>query len=247
MQIEVAVLSERGGRAVNEDACGFWSGNGTCFCVLSDGAGGHGGGDVASKLVVQQVLEFLREREDCSAETIGLALRHANDVLLQHQQARVEVSDMRATAVVLAIDFHRRHASWGHIGDSRLYYFRDGQIRAQTRDDSVVQNLVEAGYLEPHATRQSRARNQLLKAMGEKNDFDPAVDRAALPLNEQDKFLLCTDGVWQYLEDSELHRVASVSSSPSESLRIIDSQVLERGSPNQDNYSAIAVWCKDGD
>lgn len=243
MQLEVAVLSQSGGRAVNEDACGFWPGNGACFCVLSDGAGGHGGGDVASKIVVQQVLEFFRGRPECSADAIIGAMHHANDALLDRQRTRPEVADMRATVVALAIDSYHACACWGHIGDSRLYCFRDGRIVAKTRDDSVVQDLVEAGYLQPHETRQSPERSKLLKALGHEHAFDPAVSLEPLQLSPGDKFLLCTDGLWEYLDDAELESTSAATSSPREWLRSIEERVLERGSVEQDNYSALAVWC----
>ncbi len=68
MQLEVSVLSNPGGRERNEDACGFWTGGGGCFCVVSDGAGGHGGGDVASKLAVRVILTAFQEAPDCTGD-----------------------------------------------------------------------------------------------------------------------------------------------------------------------------------
>ena len=70
MQLEVSVLSNPGGRERNEDACGFWTGDGGCFCVVSDGAGGHGGGDVASKLAVRMILTAFQESPECTGAAI---------------------------------------------------------------------------------------------------------------------------------------------------------------------------------
>ena len=140
MELEIAVLSRTGGRAVNEDACGFWSGPGVCFCVLSDGAGGHGGGDVASKVVVQEILGRFRERSECGMEAIDSALRCANEAVVRGQQSDERLAIMRATAVVLAIDFANGVASWGHIGDSRLYCFRDQQILTKLRGHLSLRN-----------------------------------------------------------------------------------------------------------
>src|SRR3954453_3087784 len=104
MQLEIAALSKAGGRAVNEDACGVWSSPDACFCVLSDGAGGHGGGDVASKLVVSRVLDWFRQRPECSADAVAGALFAANQAVVESQSSDVRLHDMRATVVVLVID-----------------------------------------------------------------------------------------------------------------------------------------------
>ena len=86
MQLEVAVLSNPGGRGVNEDACGFWTGDGGCFCVVSDGAGGHGGGDVASKLAVRVILTHFQEAPFCTGEEIEFALKAAHRAIVDQQQ-----------------------------------------------------------------------------------------------------------------------------------------------------------------
>ena len=244
MELEIAVLSRTGGRAVNEDACGFWPGGDACFCVVSDGAGGPGGGDVASKLVVREVLGRFREGGECSAAAIGEALHGANEVLVTAQQSGGEVADMRATVVVLAIDLAREVALWGHLGDSRLYCLRDDRIVVQTRDHSVVQSMVEAGYLQPHEVRSSPERSKLLNALGDRNGFEPRVSRDAFALRPGDKFLLCTDGVWEYVDDVELEQCVTGAASAEHWLRELETRVLARGRTRQDNYSALAVWCK---
>ncbi|HYH43069.1 MAG TPA: PP2C family serine/threonine-protein phosphatase [Burkholderiales bacterium] len=244
MELEIAVLSRTGGRSVNEDACGFWPGPGICYCVLADGAGGHGGGDVASKLVVQEALNSFRERQGCSAPVIAGAMRAANETLIAQQRTDRKLAEMRATVVVLALDFDHAQASWGHIGDSRLYCFREHEIVAQTRDHSVVQTMVEAGYLQPHELRTSPERSKLLNALGDREGFEPSVEGQPFPLQGGDKFLMCSDGLWEYIEDAELAQTLAEAPSAEAWLRSLESRVLSRGRSGQDNYSAIAVWCK---
>lgn len=243
MQLEIAVLSRAGGRQTNQDACGFWSGPGVCFCVVADGAGGHRGGDVASKLVVQETLGWFRERHDCSGTAIEAAMRNANEVVVRTQQANDDIGDMRTTAVVLAVDFEHGLATWGHLGDSRLYCFRDHAIVAQTRDHSVVQSLVEAGLLDPKDLRSAPDRSKLLAAMGDLDGFEPRVTGEAFSLQDRDKFLLCTDGLWEYVEESELQSTLDDAASAEEWLRLLEARVLARGRKGHDNYSALAVWC----
>ena len=244
MQLEIAVLSRPGGRSENQDACGFWSGPGVCFCVVADGAGGHRGGDVASKLVVQEALGWFRERHECSAEGIEAAMRTANETVVRMQQSHTELGDMRATAVVLAVDFERQRATWGHLGDSRLYCFRQHEIVVQTRDHSVVQSLVDAGLLDARDLRTAPDRSKLLAALGDIDGFDPAVQREPFALQDGDKFLLCTDGLWEYVEESELSDTLAHAQSAEEWLRLLEARVLARGRSGHDNYSALAVWCK---
>ena len=105
MRLEISVLSKPGGRRVNEDAFGFWAGAGICFCVVCDGAGGHGGGDVASKLAVSTMLAWFQDEPSCSDQAIEAALGSANRTIIQHQETESRLANMRATAVVLAVDW----------------------------------------------------------------------------------------------------------------------------------------------
>jgi serine/threonine protein phosphatase PrpC len=215
-----------------------------CFCVVADGAGGHRGGDVASKLVVQETLGWFRERHECSGPAIEAAMRNANEKVVSMQQSNDDIGDMRTTAVVLAIDFDSELATWGHLGDSRLYCFRQDRIVVQTRDHSVVQSLVEAGLLEEKDLRTAPDRSKLLAALGDLDSFEPRVASELFPLQDHDKFLLCTDGLWEYVEESELQATLEAAGSAEEWLRLLEGRVLARGRTGQDNYSALAVWCK---
>ena len=156
-----------------------------------------------------------------------------------------ELSDMAATAVVLALDTVRRAASWGHLGDSRLYCFRYGRIVAQTRDDSVVQQMVDAGYLQPHQLRTSPHRNQLLTALGNETSVEPRIIPQDFAVEDGDAFLLCSDGFWEYVPELEMEQTLDEADSVSDWLRAMEDSIIARGRKGQDNYSAIAVWCRD--
>ena len=245
MRLEIATLSKAGGRPVNEDACGVWPSAEVCFCVLSDGAGGHGGGDVASKLVVSRVLDWFRARPECSPEAVAGALLIANQAVLEGQKSSGRLSDMRATVVVLALDTGCGQAVWGHLGDSRLYCFRGQRLVAQTRDHSVVQSMVDAGYVKAEELRSAPQRSRLLGALGDANNFEPQIAPGSYVLQDGDAFLLCTDGCWEYVEEAEMERALSQSHSGEDWLRLLERQVVAGGRPGQDNYSAIAIWCQD--
>jgi serine/threonine protein phosphatase PrpC len=247
MQLEINVLSKPGGRKVNEDACGFWTSPGACFCVVSDGLGGHYGGDVASKLTVENALAWFRTTPECSRRAIEASLRASNSVIIREQQRDPRLKHMRATAVILSIDTKRAVAVWGHIGDSRLYFFREGRIIEQTRDHSVLQSMVDAGYLQPKELRTAPNRSKLLAALGNEEQFDADITPVGFPLLDGDIFLLCTDGLWEHVQEEEMEQMLSTSPSAIEWLKALEDQVIARGQKGQDNYSAITVWCKDTD
>jgi serine/threonine protein phosphatase PrpC len=242
MQIEISTLTNTGGRAVNEDAAGFWSDAGNCYCVISDGAGGHGGGDVASRLAVTTVLETFQRQPRCSRDAVAAALTAANDAVVARAASEARLANMRATAVVLCCDVVHGTAAWGHIGDSRLYFLRDRRIALQTRDHSVVQNMVDAGYIAAEALRAAPQRSQLFAALGEREDFEPAYAQAEI--GEGDAFLLCTDGVWEHVTERDLEQMLARSESAAEWLAHIESQVMSHERDRLDNFSALAVCCR---
>lgn len=246
MGLEVSVLSKAGGRAVNEDAYGVWSGvdSSTCFVVLSDGAGGHGGGDVASKIVVEQALDWFRRQPVASQEVVRAALNNANETVMREQKSAAPLADMRATVVVLALDTAAGHAVWMHVGDSRLYIFRGGRVLIRTRDHSVLQGMIDAGYVTDAAIRSNPHRNALMSALGDKAAFDHASP-AGLPIEPGDAFLLCSDGLWDYIEDAEMESLLAQTSSVEAWVRALEDTVLARAGTHHDNYSAVAVRCSD--
>ncbi len=244
MQLEVSVLSNPGGRERNEDACGFWTGEGGCFAVVSDGAGGHGGGDVASKLAVRVILTRFRDDPSCTGEAIDAGLKAAHHAIVSQQPTRAELSGMRATATVLAIDTVGHAAVWGHVGDTRLYCFRAGKIVAQTKDHSVVQRMVDAGYLAQAALRQSLQRSKLFAALGHDEDFEGTISAAPFPLQVGDVFLLCTDGFWEYVDEATMLATLSHVATAAEWLQEMVDDVVRRGGREQDNFSALAIFCR---
>lgn len=243
MELKISVLSKAGQRAVNEDAYGCWSNQGTCICVVSDGAGGHNGGEIASKLAVGQVLEWFQQYPECSAESIAEAVAAANTAIVDAQRQSPQYGEMRATIVVLAIDSERGVAIWGHLGDSRLYCFRQRRIVLQTRDHSVMQSMVDCGYMRLEDLRVAPQRGVLLAALGDVETFAPSIEASVFPLCDGDVFLLCTDGFWEHVNESQMEGALGEADSPELWLRQLEHHLVAKGDDEQDNYSALVVAC----
>ena len=104
LALEVALLSDRGGRKYNEDACGHWHSGRHLCCALADGAGGHGGGDIASRLAVQELIARFSQQPSEHAEGLERLLRVTNDVLISERVPGTAKQDMHSTVVCLVID-----------------------------------------------------------------------------------------------------------------------------------------------
>lgn len=242
MNVDIAVLSKVGGREVNEDACGYCTTGEFCCCVLSDGAGGHGCGEVAAQVVVRTVLEKFRAAPGGSRETVAMLLDAANEAVVAEQHRVAEQADMRATAVVLILDLGNATAIWGHVGDSRVYGFRNGSLFFQTRDHSVVQSMIDAGFIEPSSVRTHPKRSVLTAAMGDAAGCECAAPEAALGLTAEEVFLLCSDGFWEYVDEGALETELGRAVSPRPWLEALEADLLRNARVHHDNYSAIAVW-----
>ena len=246
-QLKLAVLSRPGGRANNQDACGHWRSGERLCCVVADGAGGHGGGDVASKLVVRHMIDQASLAPLVRPDEVEDLITDTNAQLRRHQAESVETRDMHSTVVALFVDLSRHEALWGHAGDSRLYLFRDGVILSRTRDHSVVQAMVDAGVLMPEQVRTHPRRSELQSALGTSPE-DLLVSTAIepWPLKPRDVFLLCTDGLWEYVDEAELCACLSVAADPGDWLAELERRVLlhaaAAGKTGHDNFSGIAVW-----
>lgn len=240
-QLTLGLVSRIGGRDRNEDACGYWGTQPLC-CVLADGAGGHGGGDIAARTAVRSVLDGFAADPRCTpAHALGL-MHRANAAVLGRQRTDPEHGDMRATLVVLALDPESDAAVWAHIGDSRLYLFRDGHLFAQTRDHSLYQSLVEAGFADPDARRGNPQRNVLTGSLGIDQGFKPDVTDVTVKAQTGDAFLLCSDGFWEFVDETAMEGMLQRASSAQSWLDAMADRVAHTGGDRQDNYSAIAVW-----
>lgn len=240
LNVSLAALSQTGARACNEDAFGYWQGSGTLVAVLCDGAGGHGGGQAAARTAVTHVLEAFAPRPEISVAMLRRLVEGANDAVVARQVAGTRTTDMRTTIVVLLLDVRSGAALWAHAGDSRLYHWRDGHLLGHTRDQSLQRRLLEAG-LDPDAA----AQWQLTSALGSREGFDLEVVESPRTLAAGDALLLCSDGLWSALDEGAMADSVRGCSDAQAWLDRLEAFVLRADRRDQDNYSALAVWCSD--
>ncbi|MBQ7535590.1 MAG: serine/threonine-protein phosphatase [Stomatobaculum sp.] len=239
--ITFSLLTNPGNRENNEDNIGMYqAGDDYCF-VLADGLGGHGAGEIASAIAVEQVVTVFAGKGKASAECLSEAMMNAQNAILTHQRNDRSTADMKTTCTVLMIGGDGIFR--GHIGDSRIYYFDNAKMPERTLDHSVPQLLCQAGRIREKDIRHHPDRNRLLRVMGIEWD-EPRFELAdTLEKKRGQAFLLCSDGFWELIDEKKMVACLKKADSPEEWLKMMELIVLRNGRGlNMDNYSAIGVW-----
>ena len=240
MEITYALSSFSGDRERNEDyALAEKKGASCCFAV-ADGLGGHEGGDVASKLVCGAVMRLFVQDEDCPIEKM---FETAQAELMKHQRVTRAADAMKTTLNVVLADPKR--IRWGHIGDTRTYYFKRNKMICRTKDHSVPQMMVEMGEIKERDIRHHEDRNRLLRVMGIEWSSPQYVLEKEIKSGHGQAFLICTDGFWEYIEDREMEMCLKGAGAVREWLDAMNEVVRGRGTGHDmDNYTALAIWIR---
>ena len=244
--IRMAACSEQGARRHNEDALLHGVARNGHYAVLADGAGGHQRGAEAAQRAVACIERLLRDDAVAfSPDNLTQMVRLAHMELLNNQNSDDVDARMHCTIVVLWIAPSEGHVLWTHVGDSRLYRLRHGQLDMVTTDDSVVQRMLQAGLIKPEQMSTHPQKNQLLAALGMEGEIEPHTVVRPVELQEGDAFLLCSDGWWDGLNADDLAASLTQSLDPAQWLDLMRQKVLAFARPRQDNFSALAVWVGD--
>ena len=239
-RFDTAVLTEAGGRENNEDSCDWRDmGDNACW-VVADGLGGHKGGEIAASAATHAVLDSFARNPELSPSALQQHLSAAQAAVQQWQQQDPALAGMRTTLVTLITNSQK--VLWGHVGDSRLYWFRDQRLLAQTEDHSVPQALVKAGDLPADKIRGHSDRNRLLRSIGEPGALRSTVLDRPKAVASGDAFLLCTDGFWEHVMETEMLADLAAAACPAEWLTRLKSRLLTRASGAYDNYSAVSIF-----
>lgn len=242
MQIEYASLSRQGGRENNEDACGYCVTDAGSFFVVSDGAGGHGGGEVASETAIRTALSAYSSVPDFSTDNISKLMAQVSSAVRYGQSLSDRLKKMSATITGLFINSDGSKALWAHIGDTRLYLFRRGDFTQLTKDHSIVQRYIDAGLVDKEGSRHHKDRNMLFAALGMPEEVEVEVTGFEFDLEEGDAFLLCTDGLWELVNEEEMQEQLIYSCAAQEWLLRMEHLLEKRAGHGHDNYSGMAIW-----
>ncbi len=239
MKFSVFQVSRKGGRKTNEDRMGYCYTRGSALFLLMDGMGGHPEGEVAAQMVLQSIsAQFQKEAKpqlpDVSA-FLTSAVMTAHHQILQYAATKGMVDTPRTTMVGAVVQAGL--ITWVHCGDSRLYFVRQGEMLARTRDHSLLEQRHETA-----ATLQAPQRinrNILFTCLG--SPTKPIIDVSKpLELQQGDKVMLCSDGLWGSLSDADI--VYHLSLKPvGEAVPELVERALRKAGDSSDNVTAIAM------
>lgn len=240
--IEYATISEKGDREKNEDSIKVCT-NGrlsTYGFVLADGLGGHGHGDIASSFVVKCIEAAIDSTNNTRGQFIDDCFKSAQRLLMEEKD-RTGLYSIKTTLVLLLIT--DKFAQWGHIGDSRLYHFRDGKVLSRTLDHSMPQVLASNGKIKDREIRHHPDRGMLLHAMGSEWEEDEyEIDKRIMCIRKGDSFLLCSDGFWDWIDERAMLKILKKKLPAYDALKHMSNEVYSNGfGKDMDNYSAILV------
>jgi len=235
---DIAALSDVGTeREHNEDACGtYLEGAKLAVAAVADGVSGFAGGQEASRRAVDVTLQSFREqpRDVSAAKRLVQAVQQANIEVHDRALIVTELRGMSTTLTAIALDGGELFAA--HVGDSRLYRVRDGQITQLTKDHTVTAERVRMGVLSEEKARRHPERSTLTRSLG--RDLIAAIDRISTRLAQGDALLVCSDGLYNVLDAEEIVRIVGSGDAKTASRALIDT-ANERGT--LDNLTAIVV------
>ncbi len=225
-------------RSNNEDAWGEVQE--LSFYVLADGMGGHKAGEVAAQLAVDSLCQWRRDISSSEniEEQLLKAIGEANIKIFDKGQADQDLSGMGTTLCCLL--FCPDKVVVAHIGDSRIYCFREGTLNQLTEDHSLLNELIRKGHMDKNGSSSFAYKNVITKAMGVDPIVVPSIDQHSF--QAQDLFLICSDGLSDCLSHQQIHGILSASCDINSCAKNLIDSAKEVG--GQDNITVLLVKVK---
>ena len=225
-------------RQNNEDSFGYWEPvDDRSFerqgrlAIVADGMGGYEGGQEASRLAVETLIEVYRAYDgDDPQQALINGLQAGHEEIRRYGSAHPELRGMGTTCTAIAIV--RSGLYYVHVGDTRLYLIRDGRINQVTRDHSYVGRLVEAGMLSREEAEKHPQRNILTAAVGTAPELMMDSPGRPEPLLREDVLVICTDGLWGQVHDAEILSAVENHKTLDDASHELIELARERGGPD---------------
>ena len=212
--------------------------------AVADGMGGHAKGEVASKIALSRIWvesfskiavpELFIEDEGFSS-VLKKGINKANEDILEHTSKNPEASGMGTTSVCAIVVGN--DVTLANVGDSRAYVISDNEIRQETKDDSLVQELVDKGDITKDEARDHPRKNEITKAVGISSSLEAAIK--TVQLKNDESLLLCCDGVTAHLSDDDIKKIVQETPDPQHACKKIVDMANDRG--GSDNISLIIL------
>lgn len=239
--MQVGFKSDKGlRRSNNEDACFVLLPD--KVYVVADGVGGGNAGEIASRTAVSEIANYILEHPIANTTNkyavvnyLQSCLDEANSKIFRMANTYEENTGMATTVVIVYVAFGKVFIT--NVGDSRAYLYRKGQLVQLTEDHTYVNTLVKAGVLSKEQAEFDDRKNVITKALGAEPTVEP--DFFQLEIMKDDIFIICTDGLYDEVEDQEIIKVLSNKQSMSD----VCSELIDRANKNggRDNITVISL------
>jgi protein phosphatase len=245
MKLEVASMTDPGRvRSNNEDSYGQFEPSdederaisGSLF-VVADGMGGHRGGEIASDLAVKTIRSsYFADPGDSRSAALKLSVEEANRLILEEAVSNPALTGMGTTCTAMAI--HDGFAYFVHVGDSRAYVMREGELVQLTQDHSLVGEMVRSGMLSDEDARNHPKRNVITRSLGVQPTVVADTPFTPFKLESNDQFVLCSDGLTTMLDDAEISELLD-GNPPASAVKMLVDLANHRG--GKDNITVMIV------
>ena len=249
MQLLTSSICKQGGREYNQDYLGLAvASDGACL-VVCDGLGSYYGSEVASRICSTKIIEAYSQVKQLDPERAVKPeycqsyVQSAHNRVVDEKERNPKIRSSCTTVACVTTDYNTTVIS--HIGDTRVYLFKNNKLHFQTKDHSLSQIAVEMGRIPFRDIRSDKDQNKLTRVLGSDYYIPPDCDIYNTPLAVGDAFILCTDGFWEYVYEEEMEEDLASSSTPEEALVKMEQRLLARVTKYNDNYSAIVAMVRD--
>lgn len=242
MKFAIHQANHIGGRKYNQDRVGYAYTNDALLLVLADGMGGHLHGEIAAQIAVYTFMRAFSRLESGRVKEpevfLRATMRAGHDAIIDYAREQNLGGNPGTTCVAALVQDGK--VWFAHAGDSRFYLLRQGAVQSVTHDHSVVQQWADWGIISPEEMRTHPDRNKITNCLGGVEDMFYAEVAPSVDMQDGDMLLLCSDGFWSPLEETELTKLHATSYLQTTLGELIDVAIYREGA-RADNTTAVVA------